>query len=163
MNLPNPFKRKEDKEYKLNTAHLPSLSDMGADKPQDNPSNPPVSAMPTFGSSNSFGNSSSFSGMHENDAHDFSSTMPIKSLSSGYMSESINNNSNKGNSDNSNIHAEIIKTKIDTLEAKITLIEARLSNIEQKLELIFQMMKNEVSEETRRKIRVDSMMNRIKN
>ena len=162
MNILNPFKKKEDKEYKLNTTNLPSLSDMGTDKPQDNLSSPSVPAMPTFGSSSSLGSTPSFPNMRENDAHDFSSATPIKSLNSGFKPEPIKNSSNESNSDNS-IHAEIIKTKIDMLEVKITLIEARLSNIEQKLELIFRMMENEVSEETRRKIRVDSMMNKIKN
>ncbi len=161
MNFPNPFKKKEDREYKLNTTHLPSLSDMGTDKPQENPLNSPVSAMPTFGSSSSFGSTSPITDKHEYDTHDFSSSTPIKSLSSGFNPEPTNNSSNESNSDNS-IHVEITKTKIDTLEAKITLIGAKLNNIEQKLELIFQMMENEVSEETRRKIRVDSMMNKIR-
>jgi hypothetical protein len=72
------------------------------------------------------------------------------------------NKTSSENENNNDIHNQISKSKLDTIEAKVTLIDARIYSMEQKIELMFQMISSEVSEETRRKLKVDSMMKNIK-
>jgi tRNA A-37 threonylcarbamoyl transferase component Bud32 len=66
------------------------------------------------------------------------------------------------NNTNDNLHKDITKAKIETIESRITLIDAKLASIDQKLEIITKLIQEEVSEETKRKLNVQSMMGNIK-
>ena len=69
---------------------------------------------------------------------------------------------NKNESDLDGHHKALSSSKLDTIEAKVTLIDARIMAMEQKIELMFQMISNEVSDETKRKYKVESMMRNFK-
>jgi len=137
----NPFKKKDD-GFKLDETSLPSLNDSNNISPSLNSNNLDVEESfpePSFTNSSVISNN----------------TVLGSSFSS--QPNSINENINN------NLHNDLIKTKIDSLESKINLIEVKISNMDQKLETIYQLILNEVSEETRRKFKVDSMMKNIKN
>jgi len=55
-----------------------------------------------------------------------------------------------------------LKTKIDSLESKTNLIEAKISNVENKLEMIYQILLEEISDETKKKLKLSSMMSKIR-
>lgn len=150
----NPFKKNDEKEFKLNEHDLPSLNDSpGIGKSSDFGISEPNLA----GSSNSLGglgsmNNSSSPPMPE---PSYGSIDSWNDASSGKKPEM--NNSNDGST-----HNEISKSKLETIETKVTLIDTRLSSIEQKIELMYQLISSEVSEETKRKFKVNSMMKEIK-
>ena len=175
----NPFKKKD--EFKLDDIKLPSLNDT----PDDNFSLPsldnnndtnslggidnnPTNTMPTsdpLGSntpspdlnSNPFNNpsnSSSFDGSSIQPQNDFNPNInPMLQPNT-----SADTNSNIDNSQ----HQEITKAQIETIISKITLLDARQQNMEQKIDLIYQILLNEISEDTKRKLNIDSMMNSIR-
>jgi len=64
--------------------------------------------------------------------------------------------------DNSNMDAQISKAKLEAMDSKVTLIDARLSSIEQKLELLTRLILEEVSDETKRKLNIQSMTKSFK-
>lgn len=154
----NPFKKKEDNEFKLDHMELPTIGDKN-NVGNENQVSEPNLAVPQLPEMNSSNDNLALS----NQGTDLSSNPTMDLNSNPFANNSIGNHNNETDlSANNNLHSEISKTKIDSLDSKVTLIDARLSNMEQKLEMIFQMISNEVSEDTKRKFKVDSMMKNIK-
>ncbi len=179
----NPFKKK-DNTYKLDEHTLPSLSETMSD---NNPSADqqsasfPDSGLPDLGSSPSYASNDDFSlnqpasqgvempqSFSLHGSEDASMNVSPQSMGTANgnfhpspfpQQHSQNNNSSQEKSD---INNEISKHKIESMEAKITLIDARLSNIEQKLELLNKLILEEISDETKRKLNVQSMMGNIR-
>ena len=152
------FMKKHNKEFKLDEHSLPSMSDdlstpsLEDTLPLDSPAIP---ELPQETPSSDLG-----SPVTPIDTSMDSSTSFQNPIIGGtpVSQEPITNNQ-----DNSNLHNDIVKTKIDSLDAKVTLMEAKISNVEQKLEVIYQLILSEVSDETKRKIKVGIMMDTVKN
>lgn len=152
----NPFKRK-DNEFKLDDYSLPTLGDthLSNDSKEKSFDDMGISSDSSFNfgsnsSSHEFNSGNSFGGASESSFHtnSFSTSSP----------KSSNNSLN----DIQSVNSDIIKAKLETLESKTTLIDARLANMEQKLELLNQLILAEVSDETKQKLNVQSMMNKIR-
>ena len=169
MNL-NPFKKKDDMDFKLNDTQLPSLSESSGDLPKSegisepNSSTPELPRLPSLGgSNNSVPNLSSPPKMASlTEAEDNGELVgvapnPIKSWENPDMTPQ-----NEPSGSSGDHHKALSNSKLDTIEAKVTLIDARMMAMEQKIELIFQMISNEVSDETKRKYKVESMMKNFK-
>lgn len=154
MNL-NPFKKKEDYSFKLDDYSLPSLSESNTQ---------------SLDVGNEFSPGNDFSS-NQNQSNDFSmgnmnagNNFSTSSLASSnpFPTQNTQPMMQETKSMDNNYHNDLSKAKLETIEAKTALIEARLSSMEHKLELIFQMLSHEVSDETRRKIKVDGMMNNFR-
>lgn len=167
----NPFKKKDD-GFKLDDYSLPSLSESGDGLPKNDlltASNLPTGDLPNLDSnspsSNPFSQDNSQQGkgpnsdLNPNTDNAFNSFNPMNNRIS--TPPTLPSASNSMNSDN--FHNDIIKAKLETMESKISLMDARMANMEQKMEMIFQLIAAEVSDETKRKFKVKSMMNNIKN
>jgi len=163
MNFPNPFKKKEE-DFTLNETELPSLSDSMPQSFDDNsnysgldlPDLPSSPSMPSLDE-----NVQPLSGL-SSQTSSFGATQPENPFATSSPSvpeQPVQQNQTGTNQD---LHNEISRVKLETIDSKMILMDARLSAIEQKLELVFQMISSEVSEDTKRKLKVDSMMNRIK-
>jgi len=157
----NPFKKKED-EFKLDDISLPSLGDM-------NPS--PENSLNS--STSSFSETSNPIEPSMPEPANSINENPFASPNQATISPSTQNQNPFGNNNNSiqtttndnqqNIQNDILKAKVESMESKVTLIDARLSNIEQKLEIIFRMISEEVSNETKTKLNLDTMIQSAKN
>lgn len=135
----NPFKKKED-GFSLDDYSLPSLNQQ--DKSQDNISNLSdqelMDQTPKFQDNNN-------------------SPFPNNNNSSS-------NNFNETSQNSNNSHSQdLAKAKLETIEAKISLMDARMSAMEQKIEMIYQMLALEISDDTKNKLKINSMMDNVKN
>ena len=72
------------------------------------------------------------------------------------------NNFQENNNNNNNNNNDLTKAKLETIETRVSLIDVRMSSIEQKLEMIYQMLSLEISDETKKKLKIQSMMDNIK-
>ena len=183
MNFPNPFKKKEDKEFKLNQDELPSL---GQNDDFNTSSNNSLSNNNMFNTS-AFPASQPTSEYDSSSSQGFESSLSSNNLNSTEVSEDLNNSfsqsnapqtdafslqpvssssipQNSSSSDSAvSVHHDLNRSQMETTIAKITLLEAKLSSIEQKLDVVLKVLAEEVSEETQRKIKVKHMMDTIKN
>lgn len=173
MNFPNPFKKKED-DFTLNEAELPSLSDSMSNESSpssDFPSLPDIGSTPSSDLGSGYPPSSPTPSPEENvqglpglssQTNDFSSSPSLPSSNPFDTSGSTSTPESSSGGANQDLHNEISRVKLETMDSKLVLMDARMAAMEQKLELIFQMISSEVSEETKRKLKVDSMMNKIR-
>jgi len=145
----NPFKKK-DTGFNLDENPLPSLSDSSNFDSQNSPSLDSINSNTNSQIDNSFDMSSS-------------STQVVNESTNPFMQTPTTSNNSFNSNSNQDLHNDLIKTKIDSLEAKTNLIEAKISSMDQKLELIYKLLLEEVSEDTKRKFKVDSMMKNIVN
>lgn len=73
------------------------------------------------------------------------------------------NQYNQNNLNDVSSNNDYNKAKIETMEAKISLIDAKISSIDNKLDVIYQILLNEISDETKRKMKLQNMMETLKN
>jgi len=150
----NPFKKKDD-GFKLEESSLPSLSE-SSDLNQE-------SQVPNLESSTSFDSNPVQSGIDSNPLGTpsvqpaINNSSPFNPIQDMTPSASMNNPSS-----NQDLHNDLIKTKIDSLDSRTALIEAKINSVDQKLNVIYQMLQAEISDETKKKLKLDSMMGRIK-
>ena len=172
----NPFNKKKD-EFKLDDIKLPSLNDTS-----DSDFNLPSTSNDN---TNSFSNNNNDLNLPNNDFNmgstpsedfsspnlessnnvpDFNNTPANSNINPMLQSNSspIEPTNNIDNNHN-NQHQEITRAQIETMMSKLTLLDARQQNMEQKLDLVYQIILNEVSEDTKRKLNIDNMMNSIRN
>lgn len=172
----NPFKKKEDEGFKLDEYSLPSLGD---DMSSSN-TIPENSELPSLGDSNAFGSSgvdqnsmsfnsnpvsSDLSNSSNQTSFDTSGTPGItSSLPSSFTSTPVESHTQMTPEaeGNASLQQDIAKAKMETIATKIELIEARQHSMEQKLEQIYQMLAMEVSPETKKRLKIKSMMDSIK-
>jgi hypothetical protein len=153
----NPFKKK-DTGFKLDESSLPSLSDIKE--------NTPIAENIHTNSSPELNTNTNLNLPDLNTQN----SMPIDETPIPVNNPFETQNSFSGPMNLSepqqtpiqNMHNDIVKAKIDAMESKITLIDAKLSSIEQKLELLNKLILEEVSEDTKRKLKINSMMSNIK-
>jgi hypothetical protein len=167
----NPFKKKEDDGFKLDEYSLPSLGDDS----QTSNSNT-SSELPSLGESNAFGNTSMNSSNFGDNASSSNSFNPsYESQSQGIpgISDPIPSSFNSTlveshiqeqpqEISNSSLHQDIAKAKMETIATKLELMEARQQSMDQKLEQIYQMLAMEISPETKKRLKIKSMMDSIK-
>jgi len=171
----NPFNKKKD-EFKLDDIKLPSLNDTSdSDFSLPSSSNNDLSLsndnINSFSSNNDLNMSSTpsndFSSPNltsNNNVPDFSSSPASSNINPMLQSNpSLDNNTNNTENNSANQHQEITRAQIETMISKLTLLDARQQNMEQKLDLVYQIILNEVSEDTKRKLNIDSMMNSVRN
>ncbi len=178
----NPFKKKDD--FNLDEMSLPSLSDIGNNSSAN--SLPDLNNLPNS-NDNSFDTTnneinSNMSGSLGN-PNEINSSMGNPTVNSNQ--EQTNPFADNLSSDNKFnalvnttptfsqnnqqlnqtdvIQTDIIKSKLESIEAKSQLTEVRLSTIEQKIEIIYQMLLNEISDDTKQKLNINNMMNSIRN
>lgn len=160
--IPNPFK-KGDNEFKLDEYSVPSMKDsnnssfdpaLGTENSQEQPSELNTEANTNF--ENPFNNNSDDAGNNllpsTNDIHSNDS-----SGQESMFNPAQNSPSQNIGTDVNSIHSEVSRVKIDTMEAKVSLMEARMSSIEHKIDTIILMLENEISEDTKKKLRFQSM------
>jgi len=148
----NPFKKKEN-SFKLDEYSVPSLNES---KNQGFSNNGNLSSsslgeeMPSNISNSGLPESSNQYGVINNDIQTMNQANPIISGSNPINSGvgPISNNSQTINSNSD----ELLKVKLDNLDNKLSLLENKFLNLEQKIDLIYNLILNEVSEETKRKI-----------
>ena len=138
----NPFKKKEE-GFSLDDYSLPSLSN-SSQFDNSNKSFDPVS------------------NLSDQELINQTPKFEENNFSQSSFSNMQNNNSNQNFSTESHSH-DLTKAKLETIEAKVSLMDARMSSMEQKLELIYQMLSLEVSQDTKNKLKIDSMMQNIRN
>lgn len=149
----NPFKKKkvEDNSYKLDEYSLPSISDQNKNS-YEQTSQQGLSSTGTDAFNPTI--------PEHRDSYDSYGSTTFQS-GSAMAPSSFESKQAYGNSSNSS-NDEISRTKIEALEAKVSLIDAKLSTIDQKLEVIYQMLAAEISEDTRRRLNVQSMVENAK-
>jgi len=140
----NPFKKKED-GFSLDETSLPSLNDEALNATK-------VEMPQVQNGSNPYSNILSAS----NDLQMSGSQSPNQ------LENSQMGNFNQNNNNHNTLHNDLIKAKMESLEAKTALIEAKLSNIDQKLDMIYHLIHEEVSEETKNKVSVNDMMQNVR-
>lgn len=155
----NPFKKKE--EFSLNDSSLPSMTEMSSPSSFGS-SNNDFSKVPSLGDENTSFDSNSLENNSENFSMNNESDMTPKFSSPEPMvpkEEIVGEPVNTGSSS----HAQQLNAaQMETTLAKVTLIEARLNSIDSKLDILTKLILEEVSEDTKRKLKVDSMMSRFK-
>lgn len=62
----------------------------------------------------------------------------------------------------SSLHDEVSRVKIDSIESKVQLMDAKISNVDNKLNLILKILENEISDETKKRLRLDEMVDSFK-
>lgn len=146
----NPFKKKE-KEFKLDDISLPSLNETTT----NNNYNDNLNSNNDEFNNNNFNNNNPIS-------NNLSSSNSFNSIANTTPTFSNNTGFNNNNDASIQINNDIITTKIESLNNKLTLTNAKIDNIEQKLEIIYRMMIEEVSDDTKKKLNVENMMNSIR-
>lgn len=145
------FFRKKDNKFSLDEHSLPSLSEIE----------------PKPSSSSAFPSDDSLAPQQEQPKDDYSSTPPMASFSNqGFGNQSlstpVSNSNTPFRDDSKSIHEEVSRAKLDTMEAKMALMEARLAGIEQRLDIVMQILKYEMSDETKKKMSMDHMRDSFK-
>jgi hypothetical protein len=168
------FTKKKDKDYNLDNETLPSLSDMDKGNignnqgiATNNINNPfpntnetvednlmPKSDYDMLNSNNNLNSNSS-----ENFPNSFSNNINSNSTFEPKITDT--NTTNTSIHNNSNIDLDLIKAKIDNIESKFNLYEARLSNMENKLDMIYKILVEEMSDETKKKLAINSAKDKI--
>ena len=153
----NPFKKKDD-GFNLDETSLPSLSD-------SNNFEVPQSNTDSVNSTDLNPSISDFSQPTPIENPTVPTDFPVSNPINSSMSQSAFSPSPQESisiNENQDLHNDLIKSKLSSLESKYQLMEAKLSNIEQKLDVIYSLLIEEVSDETKRKYSVNSMMKNIK-
>jgi hypothetical protein len=174
------MKKKEDDGFKLDESKLPSLSDTNSNAPFPEENIPPTSDLPqTPAPVNPQDDPFAVPDDHPdrdlyNQARDYTPESAMTragnptNLGASPNSNFMPNQQQKmpeaqdGNQQVTNLHPELLMAKIESMESRMTLLDAKISNQNQKLELIYQLIMNEVSEDTKRKLKVQSMAQDIK-
>lgn len=163
VSFPNPFKKKDSGEFKLDDYSLPSISDSSSVPPlpdSNQESSTPNLPNPTPNVSDNDSLAPQASSQN-NMASQLSTTSPYLQNDDSYDQIPAPAKQMSMDTDVNNIHNEVSRVKIDSMEAKINLIEARMTNLDHKVDLIIEMLKNEISDETRRKLRIDSAKEKL--
>ncbi len=157
ISFKNPFKKEEDSGFQLDEYSLPSLNDSSNPSQGIGNNN---SDLPTLPENNSFNTGQTPSLNDETNPYN---TGLNNSLPSSFESQTPQfNNSNLDNSSSNSLHNDISKAKMETIEAKLSLMDARQSAMEQKINMIYEMILNEVSPETKKKLKLKSMMDSLR-
>ncbi|MDA3855568.1 MAG: hypothetical protein PF569_04880 [Candidatus Woesearchaeota archaeon] len=175
----NPFKKKEN-EFKLDDYELPSLGDSTPNNEElmqsPFPTNPSLETTQQNNPSEIPNSIPSQTNSHENSFNEEEylkngNTQAQQQFSNPYMNTQLNTpqenqqqdyNNNNQNSNTQNLHNDITKAKLDSIESRVTLMDSKLSSIEQKLEILTKLIMEEVSEETKRKLKLDNMMDKVR-
>jgi len=152
----NPFSKKNN-EFKLDDEKLPSLAGSEQEKKNQFLQTPRDTSLESHSSPINPTDNTPVQALDIG----MSSSNTLGGVTSSYKEQMANSPNNSINNSLSH-HEELSKAKMETMEAKIQLMEAKLSSIDQKLEVLNQMIYAEISDETKKKFKIDSMMKRIK-
>ena len=173
----NPFKKKEDDGFKLDDYSLPSLGEsMSAENTQpsfDSPNSlPSLDGSPQDGmsfpqeSNSSIPNNNTLSSSQEIPSMDASNDISVPGISSpipsSFSPTDVNEEAQSSSPTISDFSQDLTKAKLDTIATKMELMEARQQAMNQKIEQIYEMLAMEVSPETKKRLKVKSMMDSIK-
>lgn len=164
----NPFKKKHDDGFSLDEHQLPSLSQSGGpQQPQTEESIPeppqsqenqqstqPLPEQQPF----SQGNGASFS----NPFAQQPSQMQPQDLSASSDMTPSSQQPQQHNEDATKYHNDYSKAKLESIDAKVALLDAKMSSLEQKVDALLSMVSAEVSEETKSKLKLNSMLDSIR-
>ena len=157
----NPFKKKEeDKSFKLDEYSLPSVSDQTGQPPAETPGTNPLPGADPMGPTDATSKFNPTVPEHQDNYDSYTGPSFPPAQSPGLGASAFEKQAQEPMADNT--HQEISKAKIEALEAKVSLMDARLATIDQKLEVIYQMLAAEISEDTRRRLNVQSMVESAK-
>ena len=178
----NPFKKKEN-DFKLDEHELPSMSNIenASNEPSDLNNNTTTDSTIQDNqinndnlntSMNDMSTSNPFNGINNIDtsgndsllANQSSNMNSFNDNSQASFSNPIEqqNTNIQTQSNNTDMNSQINKANIESMNSKMTLVDARLSNIEHKLEVLNNLILAEISEETKRKVNINSAMNNLK-
>ena len=145
----NPFSKKNnDDGFQLDNYKIPSLADTNnkssnnsfSDKINENNNfdmaPPPEQPIPSYTNDTNLNGKDSYLS---------------KQSSFETMSQNLNSSSNNINK-SGNDDIDLIKARIEGIEAKFVLMDAKISNVSQKLDIIYKILLEEVSEETKKKM-----------
>ena len=161
MELPFFKKKKENFSFD-DEPNLPSLSDVESSEPPKNfdsnlgkELNHGLGELPknAFVSTDDYSDSSL-----EKENESFSSNMNSFGPSS-YKKSSNEDDSNKNSIPSDN---RLLNAKIETIEAKLSLAQANIATIEHKIDMIYKMVVLEISDETRKTLRLNEMRDSLK-
>lgn len=172
----NPFKKKEDDGFKLDDYSLPSLGEsMPAENTQpsfDSPNSlPSLDGSPQSGvdfpqKNNSSISNNSISSSQEIPSMATSNDMSVPGISSSMPSSfsptDVNEEAQGSSPVKGDFSQDLTKAKLDTIATKIELMEARQQAMNQKIEQIYEMLAMEVSPETKKRLKIKSMMDNIR-
>jgi CCR4-NOT transcription complex subunit 7/8 len=175
----NPFKKKEN-EFNLNESSLPSLGSNDNNRNNNNSSDFNSDLPPIPNSDFSNNNNNDFSQTENNDFNSFddssmtpsfSQPQPDSEFKSKFSSDSLVSepdltpeiNSSNNNSHSSSHSQQLSNAQMETKLAKMNLIEMKLNSMESKIDMISQILLEEVSDETKKKLKLKSMMDRVRN
>ncbi|MFW5704921.1 MAG: hypothetical protein ACOCXG_03675 [Nanoarchaeota archaeon] len=177
-------KKKKDNGFELDNETLPSLSEQQGNS---NPQQPSTTSSSSTDSSMGNGASSlpelpelpkqgnfpqdEYSNHADADLlREAEKTPPMQSMNnSGFQNpfeQEMNSQQSQmpqnGVAGGKDFNSELLKTKIDSMENHLNLLDAKFSNLDKKLEVIYQMIAAEVSDETKKRLRIKSMMDEVK-
>lgn len=173
----NPFKKKNN-EFKLDDYDVKSMSENNNyDSSSSNMDNSSQNFSPTseenqLNSQNSFastmpnsnpenqtmgGQASSFPSVSSSS---FSGPIETPRTSQSFSGGFDSNPSSMGMNNSSN---DLINAKLEGIENKMALTDAKIANIEHKLNIIYNILMAEVSDQTKQKFSVNSMMDSVRN
>ncbi len=173
----NPFKKKENEFSFNNDSDLPSLSSTDNNSNSFNPSNSLPPLPDSNSSSNDFSQSSNSdfnsSNLSSNNSFNMSSQDQSNSDQNEFKPRAFSSEAMTSPPDltpqedtvsgNDSSHSQKLSyAQNETTLAKVSLMEARLNSIESKIDLITQVLLEEVSDETKKKLKLKSMMDRIR-
>jgi hypothetical protein len=161
------FKKKKEDEFNFDNENLPSLSDLKEKTPElSSKNNLPSEDNLDYSEKDSSGIKKPEVGLEPvekmsdedliSDASSKVETMPkndfgIKSFEPKSISSDLSSNEKQ------DLSSELMKTKIESLDSKVNLLSAKVSRIDSKLDMIYNILSLEVSDETKRRLHLDSM------
>lgn len=161
----NPFKKKEDDGFKLDEYSLPSLGENPVSQEQTSSSLSnsisSISPLPDSSSPLPSLNSSSLPALDSSSDQQQGTPGISSPLPSSFDSKPIESHVEEVQ-DTSSFHNDLTKAKLETIATKLELMEARQHAMDQKVEQIYQMIAMEVSPETKKRLKIKSMMDNLR-
>jgi hypothetical protein len=141
------FYKNKEKNFKLDQEELKPLSELN-DNTTFSQTGLPIS-------NDDLGGNSLNSSMNSNE------NSPIEPTFNPGNNNSIQNFGNGFSNLNNNDNNDLLYTKIENLQASQNLLKVKVETIENKLDLILKILENEISEQTKEKLNLDSMKNSL--
>lgn len=152
----NPFKKKEA-GFKLDDYSVPSMSEV-------NNSSNATTGLSTNTPPNFDSNASLSSVSNNTSSFDSGFDTGPSSMYSQSMGESgIIPSQSQYDDGSGDVKMGIVKEKIEIIGAKMELLDSKMTNIEQKLDFIYNVLMHEISDDTKRKVSTQNMMNSARN
>jgi hypothetical protein len=144
------FHKNTEKEFKLDTEKLPSLSEIESENNNNsiNPLNETADQIQT----NSYENT----GISQ-------TTFNQNNLNDNLLNQNSLNNNNVISQNNNDLKLELIESKISHLETISNLILSEQKRIDNKLNLILKILEMEISDETKNELKKENIMKDLQN